>query len=169
MTTPAKKQTTAPVKGGSNDHSANVVFAPFMAMQKQINELFEDNMKRFSHLPAWTGMEKSFPKLDVKEDDEAFHIKTRIPTKNTDDVDVSVSGNSMTIKCHCEEHDEEKNKDFQRSTFSASDYQRTFIIPDTADGERAEAEVKGEHLKITLPKRPEAIEKSRKITVKKAK
>lgn len=168
MTTPAKKQTKSPAKSGGNEHSADIFFAPFMAMQKQINELFEDNMKHFAHMPVWTGMEKSFPKLDVKEDDETFHIKTRIPEGAQDNLEISVSGNCMTIKCHSEKHNEEKKKDFQRSTFSSNDYQRTFMIPDTADGERAEAEVKGDHLKVTLPKRPEAIEKSRKITVKKA-
>ena len=105
----------------------------------------------------------------MKEDDEAFQIKTKLPSERPEDVEVSITDNYLTIKSHSEQQNQEKSESGSRVLYSSKSAQRTIMLPENANADKAEAEVKGHTLVINIPKREDAAQKARKITVKKGK
>jgi len=167
-----KKEVYGPLaKREENKTQSDFFFAPFFALQKEINGLFERSMDNFSNLPnAWHyGAEKMMPQVDVKEDDKEFNIQTRLPTERPEDVEISITDNYLTIKCHAEQKNQEKSKSGSRMPYSSKSGQRTIMLPETANADKAEAEVKGNVLVVTVPKREDVAQKARKIDGKKEK
>ena len=158
-------------KAPAKQQAAEVLFAPFISLQREINKLFEDSFENYANLPSmWTGgLQKSMPHVDVKEDDKEFHITTKLPTDRPEDVEVSITDNYLTIKCNSEQKNQEKSDKGSRVLYSSQSSQRTVMLPETANADKAEAEVKDGMLKINIPKREDAVQKARKITVKKGK
>ena len=76
---------------------------------------------------------------------------------NVEDGVLSVSGERKTEK-------EEKNKKFHRIERSYGTFQRSFTLPDDADGVKVAAEFKDGVLKVHLPKN--AVAKPKAIAVK---
>jgi HSP20 family protein len=89
-----------------------------------------------------------------------------MPGVDINDVDVSVSGNVLTLKGEKkDEHEERKGGYFHRERWSGS-FQRSITLPDAIDPEKVKAEMKNGVLRITFPKRDEV--KPKQIAVKSA-
>ena len=79
--------------------------SPFGALRKQIDTLFEDFDTGFSTLPASFAL-----RSNVSETDEAICITAELPGVELDDVDVSVTGNRITVKGEKKSEDEEEGE-----------------------------------------------------------
>jgi HSP20 family protein len=67
----------------------------------------------FEHEPAWRG-EGSFlfadPALDLTEDDKSYTITAEVPGLEQKNIEVSLSGDILTLKCEKRDEREEKKK-----------------------------------------------------------
>ena len=72
----------------------------------------------------------------------------------------------LTLKGEKKEEHEEKGKNRYVSERRYGSFQRSFALPEDADPEKIEAAFRNGILTVTLPKRPEAQAKRRKIEVK---
>lgn len=167
-----KPQDQKPNTKSNEAAKGEVVFAPFFALQHQINELFEQTMRNFENLPMsgaayWPEFDRAMPKIDVHEDRKGFRIKTRLPSDNPKDVDIEVSDNYLTVTCRYERDEERKSERGEQSLHSEGSYQRTVMLPETADTDKIDAEMKGPALIITIPKRQDIVNKARKVKVRK--
>jgi HSP20 family protein len=102
--------------------------------------------------------------LDVRETDEALVVEGSLPGIKPEEVDVSLSGNILTIKGeHKQEKEEEKGKyHFRERRYEA--YRRTITLPMDVNADAADASFEDGVLTLTLPKVEET--KAKRIEVK---
>jgi len=103
------------------------------------------------------------PDFEVKERADAFLIKADLPGVLEKDLDVSCTGNRVTISGRREEEKVDEGETFYTSERSYGSFSRSFMLPESADLDRASAELKDGLLQLTVPKKAE--EKAKKISI----
>jgi len=103
------------------------------------------------------------PRFEVKETKEGYLFLADVPGVNEKDIDISLTGNRLTIsgKRDVEEHHE--NDRFFAYERSYGTFSRSFTLPEGTDAEHVRADLKNGVLKVLLPKKPEL--QPRKITL----
>ena len=144
---------------------------PFGALRAEMDSLFDSFM---GGLPAFTGMlgtgtGRGFPltaHMDVKETDKEIVVEAELPGIDDKDISLSLQDGILTIKGEKKlERDEEKENHRMMERRHGS-FQRSVRLPDTVDEDKVEASFNNGVLKVSLPKRPEAIGKQRTIPIK---
>ena len=107
---------------------------------------------------------KFFPALDVSEDDTTVTVKAEVPGLAPKDIDISISGNTLTIKGEKTEERQDEGKNYHRSERRYGEFTRTVTLPANVDADKIKAECNKGVLKITLPKLES--EKPKRIPIK---
>jgi HSP20 family protein len=92
------------------------------------------------------------PALDVVEKDDKFTVKVELPGVREEDVDVSVSGDILTISGDKKAESETKKKGYYYSESSYGSFSRSITLPSTVDNNKIEASYDKGVLEISLPK-----------------
>jgi len=108
------------------------------------------------------------PAVDVTEDDKAYKIAAELPGLDEKDVEVTVTGDVLTVKGEKRQEKEEKNKNWYVSERAYGAFQRGFALPEGVDRDKIAAEFTKGVLTVTLPKSAEAQKQQKKIDVKAA-
>jgi HSP20 family protein len=108
----------------------------------------------------------TFPVADVVEGERDYRVTAELPGLSEKDIEISLAGDTLTVKGEKKEEREEKAESRYVSERRFGSFQRSFQLPEDADPEKIEAGFKNGVLTITLPKRPGAQVKRRKIEVK---
>jgi HSP20 family protein len=90
--------------------------------------------------------------VDITEDEAAFKLSAELPGLAEKDVQVSLSGDTLTIKGEKRQEREEKEKNYYLSERSYGEFQRAFILPEGVDREKIGAAFTNGVLTVTLPK-----------------
>jgi len=147
-----------------------IPWRPFRELE-EIDRRFGDIFGQ-SLLPAWGRLpleEKGWiPALDVFEKEDKFVVKAELPGMKEDDIDVSVVGDTLTIKGEKKTEAEVKEDDYYRCERSYGSFFRSVALPSHVDAKKIEASYEEGVLEITLPKVPEVKPKKVPVTVKKA-
>ncbi len=139
---------------------------PVLALQDEVNRLFEDFWRDWSLMPTRLfGWETFTPRMDVTEDDEAVRVSIELPGMDVEDVDVSLSQGVLTISGEKREEREDKGRHYYRMERSYGSFRRSIPLPAEIDEAKIEAVFKKGVLTVTLPKTAEARTR-RKIAVK---
>jgi HSP20 family protein len=104
------------------------------------------------------------PSVDVKETPEAFVFTTDLPGVAEKDLDVSITGNRLTISGKREKEEKKEGEKFYSYERTFGSFSRTFTLPEGADAEKVAADMKGGVLTVSVGKRPEA--QPKKVDVK---
>ena len=104
------------------------------------------------------------PLVDISEDDKEYVVKADLPEVKKDDVRVTVENGVLSISGERKIEKEEKSKKYHRVERAYGRFERTFTLPEGADGTKITAEFKEGVLKVHLPKAEVAKPKS--VTVK---
>jgi HSP20 family protein len=99
------------------------------------------------------------PAFEVKETKDSYVFKADVPGLKEQDVDVSATGNRLTVSGRREAEKEEKSDTFYTYERSYGSFTRSFTLPDQADLEHVKAELKAGELTIVIPKAPTAVAK----------
>ncbi len=92
------------------------------------------------------------PLVDISEDDKEFLVKAELPGLKKEEVKVTVEEGVMTISGERKVEKEEKTKKYHRVERSYGKFERSFTLPDKADGTKVNAEFKDGVLQVHLPK-----------------
>jgi len=130
-------------------------------LQKQMNSMFDSFFKGFDLDISGGGFS---PALDVNETPEAVIVKAEIPGIPVKDVDISLTGDVLTISGEKKDEKEEKGENYHRVERSFGSFRRSVSLPSYIDAAKVEASAKDGILTITIGKKPEV--KPRKIDVK---
>jgi len=95
------------------------------------------------------------PDVEVKETPKAFLFKADLPGVQEADIEVTVTGNRLTLQGKREEEREEQSDTYYACERSYGSFTRSFTLPDGVDAEAVQAELKAGVLTVTVPKRPE--------------
>ncbi len=141
--------------------------APLASRWADPFEMMRDLMRwdPFAELGA-VGPEVGFvPSFEVKETKEAYVFKADLPGIQESDLDISLTGNRLTVSGKREEEKREEDDRYFAFERSYGGFSRSFTLPEGVDLEHAEAGLTNGVLTVTLPKKPEV--KPKKIEVKK--
>jgi HSP20 family protein len=153
-----------------DDRSFDSFRAEMDALHRSIDRLFGDAWGG-SFAPSllsenWSG--KITPRLDVAEDDKAFHVSVELPGMTDKDLAVTVDDRTLTIRGEKKEEKEKKDKDVFRRERAYGSVRRTIELPADVDAAKIEAKFKDGVLTINLPRTKEAQERVKQIPVKAA-
>jgi HSP20 family protein len=107
------------------------------------------SMRRWmSELPAEPAI-----KLDVTENDKAYHVKAELPGVKKDDIDVEIDGNQVSLTAEVKRESEKKEGEtvVHSERYYGRQY-RSFTLPKEIDRTKVEAKFDNGILELTLPK-----------------
>ncbi len=116
---------------------------------------------KFPEWPEKAFSAASLPKVDIIDHDNEIEIQAALPGVKKEDLDVSVSENTITIRATTKTDEKKEGKQYYRREISRGEFQRTLPLPANVDSEQAKASFKDGILDITLPK----IEKSKRKSI----
>ena len=93
-------------------------------------------------------------------------VKAAVPGVKPEEVDISITGDTLTIKGERKEEKEVKEADYFLKEHVCGSYSRTVTIPVPVQADKAEAAFENGILTLTLPKKEEAKPKQIKIKPK---
>jgi len=130
---------------------------PFRELEEQMEDVFR--------MPLWkpNGEKAWIPAVDVFEKDDKFVVKAELPGMKEEDIEVSVVGETLTIKGEKKTESEVKDEDYYRSERSYGSFFRSIPLPSSVDASKIEADIEDGVLEVTLPKL--AAVKPKKIAV----
>ena len=105
------------------------------------------------------------PLVDIAEDDKEYLIKAELPEVKKEDVKVLVLDDVLSISGERSREKEEKDKKYHRIERAYGSFERSFTLPEDADGAKIAAEFKDGVLKVRLPKCEKAKPKSVEVKV----
>ena len=104
------------------------------------------------------------PAVDVRETENEVIVEVEIPGLGPEDLNVSVTDGTLTIKGEKKLEREEKRGDFRLAERSYGSFSRTVALPMHVKADKAEAVQRQGVLTITLPKTEKS--RAKKIEVK---
>ena len=96
--------------------------------------------------------------------DEAVVIKASIPGIKPDDINISITGDTLTIRGETKEDEKFNNSEYQIREMRFGSFARSILLPSRIVSDKASAEFENGVLKLTLPKAEEV--KPKTITIK---
>ena len=127
-------------------------------LQQDMNRLFGDmTVNRMRQAPT-------FPAINIWAAEESAKVTAELPGVSKDDLDINVTGDTLTLSGVRNQDDLPEDAHFHRQERRFGEFSRSIQLPYTVDVNKVKAVFKNGVLSIELP-RVEA-EKPKKITVK---
>ncbi len=104
------------------------------------------------------------PAFDVKETAEGYQFRADVPGVLDKDIEVTRTGNRLTVSGKRESEKEQKGDTFYACERTYGSFMRAFTLPEGIDGEHIRAELKDGVLTVLVPKTPAA--QPQKIAIK---
>lgn len=132
----------------------------YAALHDDMNRMLDNFWDAKSFGVGWN------PDIDIAETDKDIIVKAEIPGVNPKNIDISIMGDTLTIKGEKKEEKEENGKTYHRVERSYGSFSRTINLPSNVLKDKVEAKEHQGVLEITLPKMEKA--ETKKISVKSA-
>lgn len=107
------------------------------------------------------------PAIDIFEKDDKFVVKAELPGMKEEDIDVSVVGDTLTIRGEKEAETEVEEDDYYRCERSYGSFVRSIPLPSTVNSDKIEANFEDGVLEVSLPKVAEIKPKKVRVSAKK--
>ncbi|RJR19451.1 MAG: Hsp20/alpha crystallin family protein [Desulfobacteraceae bacterium] len=107
-----------------------------------------------------------FPLMNVTEDSDSYYVRAELPGIRTEDLEISVTGNGISISGERKIPDAGTDAVYHRKERDAGRFSRMLSLPGQIDSAKAEADVADGVLTVVLPKSETA--KPRQIAIKTA-
>ena len=131
---------------------------PFEEMDRLFNRMWENGFispferRRPWSLPLDLGeAETRLPEIDVIDRKDEIVVKAELPGMTKESLDISISGDYLTIKGEKLQKKEEKGE-YYRSEIRRGSFMRSIHLPAPVVGDKAKARFKDGVLRISLPK-----------------
>jgi len=142
---------------------------PFLTLQSELDKAMRDFYSTFE-MPSisdkFEGLKIS-PAIDLVEDKDSIKVEAEMPGLGVEDIKVSINEGILTIKGEKTISQKDENKNYLSREINYGYYERTIALPESADIEKAKSSFKKGMLWVTIPKKAEAIKKSRELKIEK--
>lgn len=130
-----------------------------MTLREAMDRLFDDAFTRpLSIRDGW-----SMPAIDMYQTDDEIVVKAVLPGIKTDEVQINVTGDMLTLRGETKQEEEKKDKAWHIREQRYGRFERSIPLPTQVIADQAKAEFENGILTITLPKAEEV--KPKTITV----
>ena len=102
--------------------------------------------------------------LDMAETEDDVVVQAAIPGVKPDEINISVSGDTLTIRGEVKEDDELEENNYHIREMRRGSFTRSVLLPSKVIADKAKAKFENGILKLTLPKAEEV--KPKTISVK---
>jgi HSP20 family protein len=102
--------------------------------------------------PSMEQVTRQMPAVDVIDHENDILVRAEVPGCTKDDIDISLSDSTMTIRGHSGEEHKEEDKDYYYHETSYGEFTRTVALPTDVDADKAQAKLNNGILEVTLPK-----------------
>ncbi len=124
---------------------------------------FQEMIPSYAQEPAALNF---MPAFEVKETKNAYLFQADLPGVKESDIDVTVTGNRLTVSGKREDETREQGETYYTYERTYGQFSRAFTLPEGAQPEQVHADLKSGVLTVAVPKRPEM--QPKKIQVKSA-
>ena len=128
-------------------------FRNMTSLRNAMDRLFEDSVVRPGRV--WPELERAELALDVYQTDSDVVIKATLPGVKPEEVDISITGDTLTIKGEHEEEQEVKEENYLHRERRYGAFNRSILVPVQVKADKAEAVFENGVLTLTLPKAEE--------------
>jgi HSP20 family protein len=90
--------------------------------------------------------------MDMVEDSEGFRVTIEVPGMDREDIDVTLSGDRLTVRGEKREEEEHRSGRSYRLQRSIEGFRRSVVLPCDIDAHEVEAALRRGVLTIRLPK-----------------
>ncbi len=132
-------------------------FRDLATFRDEVNRVWSDALSRWPNEGFWRNSGR-VPPVDVHETEDALVITAEVPGMNREDIDISVSGDTVTISGRSGEEttEEDKNHHYHRRERYWGEFARTVQLPMGVDAAKSAAAFRNGVLTITMPKSEES-------------
>ena len=133
------------------------------SLQRSMNRLFdtlttsngEGKINRHAFVPA----------AEIQETPEAIHLSLEAPGMNSEDLDIQVTADTVSVSGERKEKTVTEEKGMSRTEFHYGRFQRVIPLPTRIQNNNVEAEYKDGILKLVMPKAEEEKNKIVKVNL----
>lgn len=127
----------------------------------EVRDFFRNFLEPWE-MPRW-GAER-WPSLDISDVDNQFVVNAEVPGCKPEDIDISVTGNLLSITGEKKEEHEEEQKGRYHTERTYGSFRRDLTLPADVDPDKIEAKCKNGVLSLKMPKAEESKSKKVKVT-----
>ena len=131
-----------------------------MSLREAMDRLFDDAFTR----PLSISGVSAAPAIDMYQTDEDVVVKATLPGVKAEDVDITVTGETLTIHGEYKQENEQKNTRYHIREQRSGSFERSLLLPTDVKADKAKADFENGILTITMPIAEEVKPKS--ITIK---
>jgi HSP20 family protein len=129
-------------------------FREAVSLRDAMNALLQESFIRPGSLLPLDG--SAVPPLDVSETEDQLVIKASVPGVKPEDVQITVQGDTLTIRGECRSEEEKTGERWHLRERHFGSFQRSVSLPAPVDSDKAQASHEHGVLTLTLPKTEEA-------------
>jgi HSP20 family protein len=143
--------------------------SPLAEMERMMEQFLTRDWLRSwrGEWPAWSRLGAPFegrtPKVDILERDDEILVHAELPGVDKNDLDVTVTDTSVTIKAETRREEKEEKGDYYRCEIAQGAFARSVALPAEIESGNAKAKFKDGVLELTLPKKTVAKRRSIRI------
>ena len=139
-----------------------------MNLVKRNNSNFFPSLMEEFFKPDWMGgmqnqVALNVPPVNIRETDQSFEVELSAPGKAKEDFNIEIDNDLLTISSEFKTENTTEEGKFTRREFSHSSFRRSFTLPETVKEDDIRATYENGILKISLPKKEEALPKPRRM------
>ena len=125
-------------------------FREAISLRDAMNSLFQESFVRPSGLAAQDG--RQVLPLDVSESEDGFVVKASLPGVKPEDVQVTVRGDTLTIRGDATAEEEKQGERWHVRERRFGTFQRSVMLGEPVDAAKAESSYEHGVLTLRLPK-----------------
>lgn len=138
-----------------------------MSLVKRNNGIWFPNLLDEFFKPDYYGgvqnAGSSTPAVNIKDNEKEFILEVAAPGRKREDFNLEVDEKILTISSEFKSENEVKENNYTRREFNFSSFKRAFTLPDSVNEDDIKANYEDGLLRITLPKREEALPKPKRL------
>lgn len=139
-------------------------FSEMATLRHTVDRLFDD-VRPWRLLNLSENGDGFFP-VDILETADDVVVKASMPGVSPDDIDISVTGQVLTLKGEVKADEEEKGQNYYRRERRTGTFVRQLSLPAEVDSSRADAVFENGVLRLALPKAEAMKPKTIKVQAK---
>lgn len=127
------------------------------AFPSVMDELFKDLMGGTQYV------HRAVPPVNIRETEQSFTVELMAAGMKKEDFNIEIDNDLLTISAEVKTENNEESGKFTRREFSFTSFKRSFTLPETVKDDDINAAYEEGILKITLPKKEEALPKAKRL------
>src|SRR5690606_758892 len=137
-----------------------------LVKRNNTNNFFPSILEEFFR-PDWMGGIQAFPQqlgppVNIREAATAFELELAAAARRKEDFNIEVDNEMLTISSEYKNEAATEEGKYTRKEFSHSSFRRSFSLPESVKEDEIKASYENGILKITLPKKEEALPKPKR-------